>query len=388
MGSETSLQWFARTTGSDIVEGVRGEILTDLAEKVDQEAEKQFTYVGGYAETDPSVKNNYVNLDLDELDDRESFFKYFMDGSRRAVKIAEFRNDGKVWPIVAGQLGVACCKRVDRKMIPISGMRIYKNILSVPYQICGFGTDKDANKQMIQQYLDGINERVGWKRRINFDMLVAYRDDEESNKENLAVSQIQALMIDTEKQSILQLANDAMICDGAYLVKDGSLEYMDNKLTHIRWSKIGDNLQYAIGVSKSFNPDLFEVRRRAEKQSAASFIAGLKVGQRTHAFKYSIHKREPPYFAVWFVRIRKPSLTKSAFDGVLKVEMQLVGEEAANGKSTLEINRISADLVRERNPVCYGSDSRWANHIYPVYVTEKYLKSGFLPETIFKAITM
>jgi len=66
----------------------------------------------------------------------------------------------------------------------------------------------------------------------------------------------------------------------------------------------------------------------------------------------------------------------------------LVGEEAANGKSTLEINRVSADLVRERNPVCYGSDSRWANHIYPVYVTEKYLKSGFLPETIFKAITM
>ena len=385
---KVGLEWFAKATGSSIVEGVRGESLTEMADKVSQESEKLFTYVGGFAETDPSLKNNYVDLDLDELKDRDSFFQYFMDGSRRAVKVAEFRHDGKVWPIVAGQIGVACCKRVDRKMIPLRGMRIYKNILSVPYQICGFGTDKDANKLMLNQYRDGINDRIGWKKKISFDTLVAYKDDVDSNKENLAVSQIQALMIDTEKQSILQLANDAMICDGAYLVKDGSLEYMDNALTHIKWSQIGDNLQYAVGVSKSFNPDLFEVRTKSEKQSAASFIAGLKVGQRTHAFKYSIHKREPPYFAVWFVRIRKPSLTKSAFDGVLKVEMQLVGDEAAKGKSSFEINRVSADLVRDRNPVCYGSDSRWANHIYPVFVTEKYLKSGFLPESIFKAITM
>lgn len=43
MENDTSLQWFAKATGSDIVEGVRGKILTDLAEKVDQESEKQFT---------------------------------------------------------------------------------------------------------------------------------------------------------------------------------------------------------------------------------------------------------------------------------------------------------------------------------------------------------
>ena len=43
MENDTSLQWFAKATGSDIVEGVRGKILIDLAEKVDQESEKQFT---------------------------------------------------------------------------------------------------------------------------------------------------------------------------------------------------------------------------------------------------------------------------------------------------------------------------------------------------------
>lgn len=388
MTIDSSLEWFAKATGSHIVEGVRGESLTEVADRVVEESERQFTYVGGYAETDPSLKDNYVDLNMDELSERDSFFRYFMDGSRSAVKVAEFRKDGKVWPIVAGQIGVACCKREGRKMVPLRGMRIYRNVLSVPYQICGFGVNKDSNKALLEQYRHEINSRIGWGKRIKFDALVAYKDEASSNKENLAVSLIQSLMVDTEKQSILQMANDALICDGAYLIKDGSLEYMDTNLSTIKWSALGNNLQYAIGVSKSFNPDLFEVRVRSERQSAASFIAGLKVGQRTHAFKYSIRRREPPYFAVWFVRIRDPKLTKSAFDGVLKVEMQLVGEEAANGKSSLEINRISADLVRERNPVCYGSDDRWANHIYPVFITEKYLKSGFLPETIFKAIAM
>ena len=64
MENDTSLQWFAKATGSDIVEGVRGKILTDLAEKVDQESEKQFTWVGGYAETDPSGPKGTELIDI------------------------------------------------------------------------------------------------------------------------------------------------------------------------------------------------------------------------------------------------------------------------------------------------------------------------------------
>jgi hypothetical protein len=75
------------------------------------------------------------------------------------------------------------------------------------------------------------------------------------------------------------------------------------------------------------------------------------------------------------------------FDGVLKVEMHLVNKRQEDfGLDSDIIDRISEQLVREAIPVCYGSDERWANHIYPVFVTERFLKSGFYPESIFKTL--
>lgn len=43
---------------------------------------------------------------------------------------------------------------------------------------------------------------------------------------------------------------------------------------------------------------------------------------------------------------------------------------------------ISANLIREAHPVCYGSDSRWANHLYPVYLTESFCKSHYIDSNI------
>ena len=41
------------------------------------------------------------------------------------------------------------------------------------------------------------------------------------------------------------------------------------------------------------------------------------------------------------------------------------------------INTISANLIKEAYPVCYGNDTRWANHLYPVYLTETFCKSKY-----------
>ena len=69
---------------------------------------------------------------------------------------------------------------------------------------------------------------------------------------------------------------------------------------------------------------------------------------------------------------------------LLKIEkMLMTGKEAENGLSTDEIDTITANLINERNPVCYGTDARWANHLYPVFVTESYVKSKYLGESMF-----
>ena len=57
--------------------------------------------------------------------------------------------------------------------------------------------------------------------------------------------------------------------------------------------------------------------------------------------------------------------------------------EVINGLDTDEVDLITANIINERNPVCYGADTRWANHLYPVYVTECYAKSKYLSSAMF-----
>ncbi len=83
--------------------------------------------------------------------------------------------------------------------------------------------------------------------------------------------------------------------------------------------------------------------------------------------------------SIWYLRLRKPRNGRGPFDGVVKIEKFLVtNEEQENGLKTSEIDNISAWIMNERNPVCYGKDERWANHLYPVFLTESFLKSKFM----------
>ncbi|MBP5510974.1 MAG: hypothetical protein J6Z49_08655 [Kiritimatiellae bacterium] len=379
---ESALSWLAKETGATIA--YSGSI--PIEPVLSDTPPKTLSYVNGYAETNPEARNRYVNLDPSQSE--SSPFSYFMDGSRMAWKIAEFRHGGKIWPIVAGQIGVAYCRRSDRRMHSDGSSRIYKTILSIPQPICGFGVNESENRRILESCRNGINMRLGWRNNVQFDDILTYAD-KEGDKVNLAISRIQALMVATEKQMIYELADSGKLTDADYLIKDGSLEYRDDVLSDIKWRDIGGRLQYVLGVSKNFNADLFEVKQNSQKQSAASFISNLQVNQRTQAFLYEPQGRNTePRFAVWYVRIRDQRLGASTFDGVLKVEMQLIGRERENGKDTLEISRLSEALIRERNPVCFGADSRWANHIYPVFVTERYLKSGFLPGLVFRSMTI
>ena len=44
---------------------------------------------------------------------------------------------------------------------------------------------------------------------------------------------------------------------------------------------------------------------------------------------------------------------------------------------------ISANIINERNPTCYGIDRRWANHLYPVFLTETFVKSKYISSDVF-----
>ena len=86
-------------------------------------------------------------------------------------------------------------------------------------------------------------------------------------------------------------------------------------------------------------------------------IADLKLYHRTPVSMYSSPRLEGMKYAVWYLRIRDKKYTANAFDGILKIEKILVTEEQMNkGLDTEEVDLISANIINERNPVCYGAD--------------------------------
>lgn len=86
--------------------------------------------------------------------------------------------------------------------------------------------------------------------------------------------------------------------------------------------------------------------------------------------------------------VKFPEQTKTPFDGVIKVEKIMVTDKETRhgrgyGLDTEDVDMISATLINERCPTCYGSDLRYANHLYPVYLTESYVKSLYLSGDVF-----
>ncbi len=66
-----------------------------------------------YGETDTTLKKT---KDLESLSKKilsdKPLFQYFLDGSRRTYKVNDIEINKRVFPIMAGQIGVACCERL------------------------------------------------------------------------------------------------------------------------------------------------------------------------------------------------------------------------------------------------------------------------------------
>ena len=88
-------------------------------------------------------------------------------------------------------------------------------------------------------------------------------------------------------------------------------------------------------------------------------------------------------YAVWYVRLRNSEFRETNFSDVVKCEMVLTKEGEKIESDVIDL--ISANIIQEAYPVCYGLDSRWANHLYPVFLTETFCKSHYLSnDIIFK----
>lgn len=335
-------------------------------------------------ETDKGLRTSksLKNLAKTINEDHKPLFKFFLDGSRRTYKVDDIAYNNRLYPIIAGQIGVGCCSREN----PSS----FKSVILDDYFVLTLPTC--ANKESLDDVLffnsliPKLNDlSVLKKRKISFKKIISYSDmrlKEGEKYEHRGIAKIQDEMTESEKRLVIQLVKEKRLNIDSYLLKDGSLQYQKIRTGNVLdLSSIKSNYQSVVGVSKSFNPELCKDQNN---KSIAKTIADLGLFHRTPAYKYSTDRSPGVEFSVWYLRIRESKRTISPFDGILKIEKILVtDDEQEKGLDSDEIDRISANLINERNPTCYGADYRWANHLYPVYLTENFIKSKYLSDVFF-----
>jgi hypothetical protein len=336
-----------------------------------------------YGETDTNLKKSKSLRTLaDRLLQGEPLFHFFLDGSRRTYKVDDLEINRNVYPIIAGQIGVACCQRVDPSQFKCAEFE-HKLVLSLPKAANPNGGDASL-------FFNALTGKVNKTKRlekanIEFSKILSYESskrDGDFKYEHKGIASIQDEMIETEKKIVAHLSTKNLINPDKYLIKDGSLQYAPSRSSNFKeLSKFKSHYKCVIGISKMFDPELC---KDSNNRSNADKIAMLPIFHRTPAYKYKSERVGNVCFAVWYVRIRESQHTFSPFSGVVKVEKILITEEEVeNGLDSQEIDLITANIINERNPVCYGNDARWANHLYPIYLTESYIKSKYLSDVNF-----
>ena len=159
-------------------------------------------------------------------------------------------------------------------------------------------------------------------------------------------------MTDEEQLLVNDLCMANKLSSDSWLIKDGSLQYNPrfSNIDQAQWNNMRSNYKYVVGVSKSFDPDLL---KNHEGKKLSQIIANLKPFERTKAYKYISEHSSGMTFAVWYLRLRKSNFRETHFSDVIKCEMLLLNP--SHPMKTSLIDAISANLIREAYPVCFGS---------------------------------
>jgi hypothetical protein len=97
--------------------------------------------------------------------------QYFLDGSRHVYHVDDISYDSRVFPVVAGQVGVACCQRIDGRMHAVQPT-VRKTVVSLPNKCDKSGRYPEAFRANLRAKLNE-NSRLK-KLGIQLDDVLTY----------------------------------------------------------------------------------------------------------------------------------------------------------------------------------------------------------------------
>jgi len=135
------LEFIANETNGKCYQSFRycadDEIRMPTLDYEDNDKSKEFTLVrNSCGETDTGLKTTKsVENHSRKIINSDPLFHFFLDGSRRTYKVDDIELNGHVYPIIAGQIGVACCQRQSPDQFKCAEFE-RKLVLTLPKSAC------------------------------------------------------------------------------------------------------------------------------------------------------------------------------------------------------------------------------------------------------------
>ena len=346
----------------------------------------------GFRCYEPGVASRSVNLE-DEIDNRPvyrpfetpapireqlsvedtppgvpSLFRYFVDGSMRTTNAGHIVDTKQQFlPIFIAQIGVAATKLENRQI----GLEIYngKDVIYLPGTIAKRDT-REAGK---------LVKDAARKSQLPLDLdLEIYVLKDGEKPMDAARKQIITTMHAMEIDLIKRLAESRKVTRDSLLMIDGSLQFYGN-LEQER-----EAFRNVVGVAKSF--DLHQkIGKGINAKEAGTLIAALRLHHRTPAREIEHRNLK---IGAWYLRLHsgRAHAGLTVTDGVVKLE--IFPDDATLDKPALDANRcnvISSNTLALRHPSTPRTDARWASHLYPIHLTETYIKKRFRSDQVIRA---
>lgn len=314
------------------------EISTYLENSTDEDEKKQsiiyYLFSDDYFSKIYSVEN-------------EIFLRFFVDGTVDAHFLGYEKEGG--YPVFFAQVGVGILEFLSKK-------EYYQK---VDYNISAY----------LKYYLFSNSINIPFS-SIN-DVEIEKIENSSYDKTQV-IGQIKAKMHEFELMNIKLLLDK--LSDNQLLVLDGTLQ-KPSFLYEFNQKKLS-----VIGLSKNFSKNVITENHESIIYYLINNLNTFREGVRTPIFKLSDNKQE---ILLWYLRLYDSALM-DPLDGIVKIEIPYNNYIKNLKKEDLLnlVNSISFNILQFRNPNIYP-DNRWSTHIYPVYLTETYIKNKLLSKYYF-----
>jgi len=195
--------------------------------------DKQGIKVKRSGETDKSLKTSKSIETLAKKVQGNTLFKYFLDGSRRTYKVDDIAYNKRLYPVIAGQIGVGICYRENPDTFNAFSL-LNPLVISLPSNANAVSSN---DKLFFNNLVSKLNKQeLLEKQDLKFEKILSYSHSalkDNQKYEDRGVAKIQDEMIKLEKNVVTELVRKKKINKNTFLIKDGSLEYEWNNLNSI-----------------------------------------------------------------------------------------------------------------------------------------------------------